>query len=709
MFMRRAPAFAAMFVLTLTAALAQSGTVTIGGTVKGAGNKGVAAITVQAEGQASTVTDSKGRFALEVPSGWSGRVFPSGAGIDFTPAQRAYSNLTRSLKSQNFSGKTGLAGCVANSLGQGVSGIAISLNHSGGSGVTGAEGCYLIQAPLSWSGTITPSAGKATFSPRNRSAGPLRAPLAGQDFLAEDLVLTGSLLDTKKKAVQGTRLLRSADSGSSAPVAILPDARGNFSGPVPFGWSGRLVPRPHDFAFSPPEREYRNLRAGATKQKFTATPAGGPGSLTLKIVDLEEQPVAGALVVLHSGDGAIEAERTTSADGLAVFQNINRPAATFTVAREVVYSDGIRARSIESLADIPLSSATLVFAVASPTAELPASPPLITVDIPGKTEGYLEPLAAPWFFTDPLFPIYPWQVQSDGKLTLLGLDGDPGGGTGDWSAFGFLTDQPADDGSAFSIPLDRTGRLIPWSADRDLESVFVQGFRKGRRFILGSRTFGSFVRFSSGTVRAAETFPAEIRVVNGYTSRWLAEDQLEEWSRDAAFSTLPSTLTLDLPGVQVDQFLATPSPPSASWTLSGNQARDLANLTFEYLKPAADPEGKTITLRRSVILDGAGGEEWSFHDLALPETLSEWLEEATLDNACLMILDRQAALDFDEVVNSSLSRPLPDSLYEGAYTWRWTFFGDANRRHGPLLLETPPSPRPRGKPAPWLMPPPARR
>lgn len=81
---RGAPAFAAV-LLSLNSLLAQSTMITISGVVKGAGPKGVSGIYFLAEGGYMAVTDTKGNYALSVPSGWSGRVTPLGDGIAYTP------------------------------------------------------------------------------------------------------------------------------------------------------------------------------------------------------------------------------------------------------------------------------------------------------------------------------------------------------------------------------------------------------------------------------------------------------------------------------------------------------------------------------------------------------------------------------------------------------------------------------------------------
>jgi hypothetical protein len=71
------------------------------------GNAGVAgAILRYTNVTAKTATaDEGGNYSFNVPSGWSGTVTPSKAGVIFSPASRTYTNVTADKTSQNYAAK----------------------------------------------------------------------------------------------------------------------------------------------------------------------------------------------------------------------------------------------------------------------------------------------------------------------------------------------------------------------------------------------------------------------------------------------------------------------------------------------------------------------------------------------------------------------------------------------------------------------------
>jgi hypothetical protein len=72
------------------------------GTVADTNGAGVSGVALQASGGATATTDGSGFYFLSVTNGWSGTVVPSLAGYLPVPASRNYTNLSGSIRSQDY-------------------------------------------------------------------------------------------------------------------------------------------------------------------------------------------------------------------------------------------------------------------------------------------------------------------------------------------------------------------------------------------------------------------------------------------------------------------------------------------------------------------------------------------------------------------------------------------------------------------------------
>ena len=133
------------------------------------GNVGVADATLSyTDGGPKTVTaDGSGLYSFQVPSGWSGTVTPSKAGITFSPASMGYDNVQADQTGQDYStdgvkvtisGYAGVAGAI---LGYSDDVPKTATADSGG--------LYSFDVPYGWSGTVTPSLAGYDFRPATRS------------------------------------------------------------------------------------------------------------------------------------------------------------------------------------------------------------------------------------------------------------------------------------------------------------------------------------------------------------------------------------------------------------------------------------------------------------------------------------------------------------------------------------------------------------
>lgn len=68
------------------------------------GNTGISGVTLTyTDGAQKTVSsDSSGNYSIQVPANWSGTITPSKTGVTFTPASRAYTNVTANKTGENY-------------------------------------------------------------------------------------------------------------------------------------------------------------------------------------------------------------------------------------------------------------------------------------------------------------------------------------------------------------------------------------------------------------------------------------------------------------------------------------------------------------------------------------------------------------------------------------------------------------------------------
>ena len=123
-----------------------------------------------------------------------------------------------------------------------------------------STGAYSITVPLNWSGTITPSKAGYFFSPRNASFTNLTAPQTIQNFIATPAYFISGNVGLPSVTLSYTE---------TTPQTVLSDALGNYSIPVPPGWSGTVTPSRTGYLFSPTSKTYTNVLSNQTGQNYT--------------------------------------------------------------------------------------------------------------------------------------------------------------------------------------------------------------------------------------------------------------------------------------------------------------------------------------------------------------------------------------------------------------------------------------------------------
>lgn len=106
---------------------------TISGTVTDTNGTPVAGVNLQPDGGLiGTTTDADGKYALDIPPGWSGMVTPSSSTGIFAPKSLSYTNVTDSLTNQNFVLVLNIAKPILSSS---MSGTNLTLSWTGMTGV----------------------------------------------------------------------------------------------------------------------------------------------------------------------------------------------------------------------------------------------------------------------------------------------------------------------------------------------------------------------------------------------------------------------------------------------------------------------------------------------------------------------------------------------------------------------------------------------
>ena len=142
------------------------------------GNTGVAGTKITYTG-GSTTANSNGDYAFNVPPGWSGTVTPSKSGYRFSPASRAYSNVTTYQPEQNYTAIPlyTISGNV------GIGGTTLSYTDGIPKTVTSQpNGNYSLAVPENWSGVVTPSHPCFTFAPTSLNYNSVTSHQSVQDY-----------------------------------------------------------------------------------------------------------------------------------------------------------------------------------------------------------------------------------------------------------------------------------------------------------------------------------------------------------------------------------------------------------------------------------------------------------------------------------------------------------------------------------------------
>jgi len=124
---------------------------------------------------------------------------------------------------------------------------------------TDAQGSYQAQVAHGWSGTVTPAREGVMFEPAHRTYSKTTADFRGENYRAQLIVFT----ITGSAGLPGVTM-------QGLPEEVITSATGHYTATVPYGWSGVVTPEKPGYLFTPPSREYQELKAPAKNQDYVA-------------------------------------------------------------------------------------------------------------------------------------------------------------------------------------------------------------------------------------------------------------------------------------------------------------------------------------------------------------------------------------------------------------------------------------------------------
>ena len=196
------------------------------------------------------VTDSRGRYAVEVPYGWNGTVTPVKDGFIFDPPIRNYTQVKADCVDQTWVGQVieyTLAGNV------GVAGA--SLKGLPGLPISDSQGNYRTHVPYGWSGAVSPHKKGYRFKPSGKRYAPIKKDYKRENYQSEALmmIIEGAII-VDGKPIPGVTIVADNRGGSDTT-----DSQGRYRVKVPYGWSGSLTPSKDGWRFSPEGKDYDNV------------------------------------------------------------------------------------------------------------------------------------------------------------------------------------------------------------------------------------------------------------------------------------------------------------------------------------------------------------------------------------------------------------------------------------------------------------------
>ena len=242
---------------------------TISGYVKTKGQTAVANVTVTFSNNGGTTkTDTRGYYALKVPSGWSGRVTPTRTNSTFVPSYKSYTAVKNTISGQNFTWYANpiISGYIKTAGGSAIAGVVVTANNNGGTSTTNTKGYYSLRVPYNWKGTVRASKSYYSWSPGSRTytTGVTKSKTS-QNFTGYAWArISGYVKTSTGTAISGVTI-----SVSNLKGTVTTSSTGYYALRVPYKWSGTIRARKSYYTCLPSGRSYTSVTSSKTGQNFT--------------------------------------------------------------------------------------------------------------------------------------------------------------------------------------------------------------------------------------------------------------------------------------------------------------------------------------------------------------------------------------------------------------------------------------------------------
>jgi hypothetical protein len=381
----------------------------------------------------------------------------------------------------------------------------------------------------------------------------------------------------------------------------------------------------------------------------------GGTSLSFIIKDnlKSDLPLSGVTVALYNTDNVtIETTQVSDVNGVVDFGDVGRERVTFTIAHEydqIISTFAYTLRNIQSFVEVLAAEDVVYYAEYATIYGNELGQINITLD------QDLVPVDASFTLIEPLFaytshelsiglltniPVYDYNLQDDGNLTLLALTKDSADSLLKW---GMQENQLFTDGATYDIGLTRDPVELGWTTTPNtvLSNLRITANRQGVDYLISNNQTAS----ASGSLPFPTGFPVDEYLVFGEADV-SAEMLLSSYK---SYATLPQTVEVPIPDYSFDAVNFDSTNRILSWTLSGTSSRDLINMNATVT---------TVDLDSVVIVYwdiAMSPESTSWEVMDLPSPANTWIDtsslEISLSNADLEVIDWDFVSGFDEVWN----------------------------------------------------------
>jgi len=159
-----------------------------------------------------------------------------------------------------------ISGYITTSNGGPIAGVF--LDSTGGTAITNADGYYSESVPVGWSGRFTPTKEGYNFNPSYIDYSSVSANMSNQNYTAtlQQRFISGYIRTADGIAVGQVTIYANNGGGT-----VVSGADGSYAVPVPYGWTGQVVPGKSGYSFIPLYKDYSGVTVNQADQDYIGT------------------------------------------------------------------------------------------------------------------------------------------------------------------------------------------------------------------------------------------------------------------------------------------------------------------------------------------------------------------------------------------------------------------------------------------------------